>query len=66
MILGVTFPLALACNVARVSVLAVLAETQGYQVLDTPAHVLSGYATFVLTLAALFLFAERAPRRARA
>jgi len=65
-ILGVTFPLALACNVARVSVLAVLAETQGYQVLDTPAHVLSGYATFVLTLAALFLFAERAPRRARA
>lgn len=65
-ILAVTIPLALACNVARVSVLAVLAETQGYQLLDTPIHVLSGYVTFVLTLAALFLFAERAPRRARA
>ncbi|MEN8182791.1 MAG: hypothetical protein ABFS46_09685 [Myxococcota bacterium] len=32
----------------------------------SPAHVLSGYLAFVLTLAALFLYAERSPRRGAA
>jgi len=60
------FPLALACNVVRVTALAILAETYGYELLDTSIHILSGYVSFVLTLAVLFLFAERHPRRAAA
>jgi exosortase len=63
-LLGVAFPLAIVCNVARVVTLAILAEARGYDVLETPIHVLSGYASFVLTLVFLFLFAERHPRRA--
>jgi exosortase len=63
-ILLAAFPLALVCNVARVVLLAILVESQGYDVLDTPIHPLSGYVSFVLTLAALFLFAERRPRSA--
>jgi exosortase/archaeosortase family protein len=63
-ILGVAFPLAILCNVARVVTLAILGEAHGYDVLDTPIHPLSGYASFVLGLALLFLFAERRPRRA--
>jgi exosortase len=59
-------PLALAGNVLRVALLGVLAEGFGYGILDTPVHVLSGYLAFVLTLASLFLFAERAPRRSSA
>lgn len=56
--------LALACNVLRVVVLAIIAESYGYHLLDTSFHVLTGYVSFVLTLAILFLFAERSPRRA--
>jgi exosortase/archaeosortase family protein len=63
-ILAVAFPLAILCNVARVVTLAILGEAHGYDVLDTPIHPLSGYASFVLGLALLFLFAERRPRRA--
>lgn len=63
-ILLAAFPLALACNVVRVGTLAILVEAQGYDVLDTPIHVLSGYASFVFTLGILFLFAERGPRSA--
>ncbi|MEN8182664.1 MAG: exosortase/archaeosortase family protein [Myxococcota bacterium] len=57
-------PLALACNVARIVALAILAEQAGYGLLDTPLHLLSGYITFILTLVALFLLAERQPRGA--
>lgn len=57
-------PLALVCNVVRVGTLAMLAEVYGYQLLDTPLHVLSGYVSFVLTLAILFLIAGRQPRKA--
>jgi exosortase len=62
LLLLLPFPLAMAGNVLRVALLGVLAESFGYGILDTPVHVLSGYFAFVLTLAALFLFAERAPR----
>jgi exosortase len=62
-ILLAAFPLALACNVARVASLAILVERYGYDLLETPIHVLSGYVSFVLTLAILFLFAERHTRR---
>lgn len=65
-ILLAAFPLALLCNVMRIVALAIMAEWYGYDLLDTPLHVMSGYVSFVLTLAILFLFAERRPRRARA
>jgi exosortase len=64
-LLGVAAPLALAGNVLRVSGLAILAEWRGYDVLETSAHVLSGYASFVFTLGALFLFAEHGESRTR-
>jgi exosortase len=56
-------PLALFCNVLRVTTLAILAEVYGYHLLDTSLHVLSGYFSFVLTLGILFLLAERHPRK---
>jgi len=62
-LLGVAFPLAMGGNVLRVSALAMLAEWRGYGVLETPLHVISGYASFVLTLCLVFCFAERGPRR---
>lgn len=63
LLVGVAVPLAIASNVLRIVILAILAEWQGYHILDTPIHVLSGYATFVMTLVLIFLFAER-PRGA--
>jgi len=63
LLLSVAVPLALGGNVLRVSALAILAEWRGYEILQTSAHVLSGYASFVLTLGLLFLFAEHGPRR---
>lgn len=65
-ILLAAFPLALACNVVRVAALAILAERYGYQLFDTPVHVLSGWVSFVMTLALLFLIAEVGARRAEA
>jgi exosortase len=62
LLLAAPLPLALASNVLRITVLALLAEWLGYHLLDTPIHVLSGYATFLLTLALIFLLAERSPR----
>jgi exosortase len=64
LLLSVAVPLALGGNVLRVSGLAILAEWWGYEILQTSAHVLSGYASFVLTLGVLFLFADHGPRRA--
>jgi exosortase len=64
-LLGAAAPLALAGNVLRVSGLAILAEWRGYDILETSAHVLSGYASFVFTLGALFLCAEHGEPRSR-
>lgn len=66
LLLLLPFPLAMLGNVLRVSLLGVLCERFGYEILETPVHVLSGYLAFVLTLLALFFFAERSPRRAPA
>jgi exosortase len=63
LLLLIPVPLALAVNVLRVLILALLAETQGYTILDTPLHLLSGYATFILTLALVFTCAERHKER---
>jgi exosortase len=58
-ILASAFPLAIACNVSRVSALAILAERMGYEILATPVHVFSGYASFLLTLMLIFVLADR-------
>lgn len=63
LLLLAAFPLAMASNVLRIVLLALLAEEFGYHLLDTPLHVLSGYMTFVVTLVGLFLLAERPHRR---
>lgn len=57
------WPLAMACNVARIVILALLAESQGFGILETPIHELSGYVTFLATLGLLFALAEHGPRR---
>jgi exosortase len=62
LLLALAFPLALGGNVLRITGLGLLAESRGYEILETPVHVLSGYASFVLSLALLFLFAERRSR----
>ncbi len=59
LLLAVTVPLAVASNVLRITILALLSERYGYEILKTPVHVLSGYFTFVLTLVLIMLFAER-------
>ena len=63
LLLAVAAPLALGSNVLRVTLLAILAESRGYGILATPIHVASGYATFVVSLGLLFLFAEHGHRR---
>jgi exosortase len=60
----VAVPLALAGNVLRVGVLGLLAEWRGYEILATPIHSISGYASFLLALGVLFLLAEYRPRSA--
>lgn len=62
-LLGLAIPLAIGGNVLRVAGLAMLAESRGYEILETPLHVISGYASFVLTLCLVFCFAERGPGR---
>ena len=47
-------PLAVAANVLRVIVLVVLALSQGFEVLDTFIHPLSGLLTFALALPTVF------------
>ena len=54
-LLSVAVPLAIAGNVLRIVLIAILAEWKGFHILDTPAHVLSGYASFILTLGVLLL-----------
>jgi len=52
--------LAVGSNIARVALLLALAQHNGFQVLSTRAHELSGVATFAACLAGLFLIAGRA------
>lgn len=57
-------PLAIASNVIRVILLALLARTLGMGVLDTWMHPASGMLTFVLTLPAIFWLGAPRPRQA--
>jgi exosortase len=47
-------PLAIAANILRVTLLVVLALWQGFEILDTFIHPLSGLLTFALALPAVF------------
>ena len=53
------FPLAVACNVVRVSMLVALANQMGLGLLDTPFHAASGVLTFWAVLAVMILIAGR-------
>ena len=53
------WPLAVACNVARVTLLVGVANHFGLGLLDTPFHAASGVATFWAVLVALILIADR-------
>lgn len=64
-LLAVAVPLAVGGNVLRIAGLAILAEWHGFSILKTPAHILSGYASFVFTLSLLFLLAHYLPPRRR-
>ena len=47
-------PIAIAANILRVTLLVVLAVWQGFEILDTFIHPLSGLLTFALALPAVF------------
>lgn len=54
MVLIAAVPLAIAANILRVTLLAVLTVSQGVAILDTSVHPLSGVLTFVLVLPIIF------------
>lgn len=59
LLLAAAWPLAVACNVARVALLVGVANHYGLGLLDTPFHAASGVATFWAVLALLILIADR-------
>lgn len=59
LLLLAAFPLAVLCNVMRVTVLVGLANRFGLGLLDTPFHAASGVATFWAVLVLLFAIADR-------
>jgi exosortase len=65
-VIAAAAPIAMACNVARVSALVMLTVWYGEAVLDTIVHPLSGILTFVLALPVIFWLGGRpsAPERA--
>jgi len=65
LLLAAAFPLAIACNVARVTFLVVAAHTYGLGLLDTPFHAASGVATFWAVIVLLFLLSDRESLRRR-
>lgn len=65
LLLAAAFPLAVACNVARVTLLVVAANHFGLGLLDTPFHSASGVATFWGVIVLLFLIADRKTLRQR-
>jgi len=58
-VLAAAVPLALVCNFLRVTVLVLLVQFRGPEILDTQIHPLSGMALFVLVIGALMLIAGR-------
>lgn len=65
LLLAAAFPLAVACNVARVTFLVVAAHTYGLGLLDTPFHTGSGVASFWAVIVLLFLISDRESLRQR-
>ena len=55
---------ALACNVVRVAILALLVDRFGADILDTAMHPASGWLTFTVAALILFFVAEWRGRRA--
>lgn len=64
LLLGLAVPLAIACNVVRVAILALLVDRFGAQILDTAMHPASGWLTFTVAALLLFFVAEWKGRRA--
>jgi exosortase len=64
LILALAVPLALACNVVRVAILALLVDRFGADILDTAMHPASGWLTFTVAALILFFIAEWRGRRA--
>ena len=60
------FVLALACNVVRVTILVLIVQYSGVELLETDLHELSGMATFAVVIALLFAIAGRDALRAPA
>lgn len=58
LLLALAPPLAILCNMARVSLLAVLVNQQGAAVLETAMHPASGWLTFMAAAVVLFFVAE--------
>jgi len=65
LLLASAFPLAVACNVARVTFLVVTAHTYGLGLLDTPFHTGSGVVSFWAVIVLLFLISDRQSLRQR-
>ena len=59
LLLTAAWPLAVACNVVRVTILVVMANHYGLGLLETPFHVASGIATFWAVLALLIMMSDR-------
>jgi exosortase/archaeosortase family protein len=53
------WPLAIACNIVRVTILVVASNYYGLGLLDTPFHGASGILTFWIVLALLILISDR-------
>jgi exosortase len=63
LLLLIPFPLAIGVNILRIFLLALLAHSQGVDILKTSIHPMSGWAVFVLATGLMFPFAERPRRR---
>jgi exosortase len=66
LILALAVPLAIACNVLRVAMLALLVDRYGNGILETAMHPASGWLTFMLAGAVLFAIAETGRRSSSA
>jgi exosortase len=63
LLLAAAWPLAIACNIVRVTILVVVANYYGLGLLDTPFHAASGIVTFWAVLALLILMSDREAMR---
>jgi exosortase len=63
LVLALAAPLAMACNVLRVSLLALLVDRYGAGILESAMHPTSGWITFMIAAGVLFFIAEADRRR---